>query len=74
MFLNSHLLISHGLPDITFAATIVPSIDLDHVWSMSVLVFQNEKAFDLFGLPKDDEKSFVSAAARDIDKNFVETN
>ena len=55
---------------------------------MSVFVFQIEKAFDLFSLPKDDEnvietckfvqfgnegftKSFVSAAVRDLDKNFV---
>ena len=54
---------------------------------MSVFVFQIEKAFDLFSLPRDDEnvikkrefvqfgnegftKSFVSAAARDLDKKF----
>ena len=38
---------------------------------MSVLVFQNEKAFDLFSLPKDDKKSFVYAVVRDLNKNFV---
>ena len=55
---------------------------------MSVFVFQIEKAFDPFSLPKDDEnvietrefvefgnesfkKSFVSAAVRDLDENFV---
>ena len=38
---------------------------------MSVLVFQNENSFDLFSLPKDDEKSFVSAAVRDLDKKIL---
>lgn len=60
----------HGLTDVTVAAGTVSFIDLDHIWSMSVLVFQNENSFDLFSLPKDDEKSFVSAAVRDLDKKF----
>ena len=41
---------------------------------MNVLLFQNENAFDLYSLPKDDGKSFVSAAVRGLDKNFVETS
>lgn len=70
MFLNSNLHISHGLTDVTVAARTVSFIDLDHMWSMSVLGFQNKKAFYLFSLPKDDEEAFVSAAVRDLDKNF----
>ena len=53
MFLNSHLHISHGLTDVAVIARTVSFID--HMWSRSVFVFQIEKAFDLFSLPKDDE-------------------
>ena len=55
MFLNSHLHISHGLADVTVTARTVSFVD--HIWPMSVFVFQIEKAFDLFSLPKDDENA-----------------
>ena len=53
MFLYSHLHVSHGLADVTVTARTVSF--KDHMCLMSVFVFQIEKAFDLFSLPKDDE-------------------
>ena len=46
------------------------------MWSMSVFVFQIEKAFDLFSLPKDDEnvietREFVQFGNEGFTKSFV---
>ena len=55
MFLNLHLHISHGLTDVIVTARTVSFID--HVWSMSVFVFQIEKAFDLLKMAQRQKRS-----------------
>ena len=46
MFINLHLHISPGFPDVINTARTVPFVD--HMWSVNVFVFKVEKTVDLF--------------------------
>ena len=53
MFIDSHLHISSGFPDVINTAR--TGLFVDHMWSVNVFVFKVKKTFDLFCLPEDDE-------------------